>query len=169
VRLGVEVLAPPMQLLLASDGHRVRVSEGMRRLRALIAESSNATGAGASTAARTSQEGSSQVGDQVGSTSQEGSTTQVGTWSLERSGCPSADPAASLGNQPASTGPCGPYWAGLQGVSAFQHADTLLAIDALLGAGVAGIFSDFPAAVSAVANCRSANTQLKSAYGGAGF
>ena len=89
---------------------------------------------------------------------QVGSTTQVGTWSLERSGCPSAEPAASLGNQPASTGPCGPYWAGLQGVSAFQHADTLLAIDALLGAGVAGIFSDFPAAVSAVANCRSANT-----------
>ena len=164
MRLGVEVLAPPMQLLLASDGHRVRVSEGMRRLRALIAESSNATGA-----ARTSQEGSSQVGAQVGSTSQEGSTTQVGTWSLERSGCPSADPAASLGNQPASTGPCGPYWAGLQGVSAFQHADTLLAIDALLGAGVAGIFSDFPAAVSAVANCRSANTQLKRTYGGAGF
>ena len=146
-----------MQLLLSSEGHRVRVSEGMRRLRALIAESSNATGAAASTAARTSevgtsQEGASQKGDQVGA------TTQVGTWSLERSGCPSADPTARLGNQPASTGPCGPYWAGLQGVAAFQHADTLLAIDALLGAGVAGIFSDFPAAVSSVANCRSANT-----------
>ena len=38
----------------------------------------------------------------------------MGTWSLERSGCPSAEPAASLGNQPATTGPCGPYWAGLQ-------------------------------------------------------
>ena len=141
-----------MQLLLSSEGHRVRVSEGMRRLRALIAESSNATGAAASTAARASEVGASQEGDQVGA------TTQVGTWSLERSGCPSAEPTASLGNQPASTGPCGPYWAGLQGVAAFQHADTLLAIDALLGAGVAGIFSDFPAAVSAVANCRSANT-----------
>ena len=151
-----------MQLLLASEGHRVRVGEGMRYLRALIAESSNATGAAASTAARASevgasQEGASQEGDQVG-TSQVGSTTQVGTWSLERSGCPSAEPTASLGNQPASTGPCGPYWAGLQGVAAFQHADTLLAIDALLGAGVAGIFSDFPAAVSAVANCRRADT-----------
>jgi len=146
-----------MQLLLASEGHRVRVGEGMRYLRALIAESSNATGAAASTAARASEVGASQEGDQVGA-SQVGTSTQVGTWSLERSGCPSADPTASLGNQPASTGPCGPYWAGLQGVSAFQHADTLLAIDALLGAGVAGIFSDFPAAVSAVANCRSANT-----------
>ena len=31
-----------MQLLLQSDGHRVRVGEGMRQLRALIAESRNA-------------------------------------------------------------------------------------------------------------------------------
>ena len=37
-----QVLAPPMQLLLQSDRHRVRVGEGMRLLRALIAESSNA-------------------------------------------------------------------------------------------------------------------------------
>ena len=159
-----------MPLLLASEGHRVRAGEGMRRLRALIAESSNSTtpdsrsttpdssATGASTAARASEVGTSQEGDQAGGSTQVGGSSQVGTWSLERSGCPSAEPAASLGNQPATTGPCGPYWAGLQGVSAFQHADTLLAIDALLGAGVAGIFSDFPAAVSAVANCRSANT-----------
>ena len=108
-----------MQLLLASDGHRVRVGEGMRHLRALIMESSNATtpdsnATGAPIAARASEVGTRQEGDQVGGSSQVGGSTQVGTWSLERSGCPSAEPAASLGNQPAATGPCGPYWAGLQ-------------------------------------------------------
>ena len=138
VGLGVEVLAPAMQLLLSSDSHRMAISEGMRRLQMLIADGSSAAGAATSTTT---------------------GTTQIGTWSFERSGCPSADPTASLGNQPASTGPCGPYWNGLQGVSAFQHADTLLAIDALLGAGVVGIFSDFPAAVSAVANCRRAKVE----------
>lgn len=130
VAIGVEVFAPSMQLLLSSDSHRLGLSEGMRRLQVLIADSSTAM-----------------------STSTATSTTQIGTWSFERSGCNSADPTTSLGNQPTSTGPCGFYWKG-QGVSAFQHADTLLAIDALLEAGVVGIFSDFPAAVSAVANCR---------------
>ena len=129
--LGVEVLAPAMQLLLSSNSHRLGTSAGLRRLKVLVADSS--TGAAA-------------TGTATG-------TAQIGTWSFERSGCTSA-PAASLGNQPAVPGPCGFYWKGMQGVSAFQHADTLLAIDALLEAGVFGIFSDFPAAVSAVANCR---------------
>jgi glycerophosphoryl diester phosphodiesterase len=143
VRRGVDVLAPAMHILLASEGHRMVASAALRRLQSLI--------------------------------NQTGSHATIGTWSVERSGCDPQEtmarqgqggapstippPGPSLGTLPSIAGPCGFYWQGLQGVSAFQHADTLLALDTLLGAGVESIFSDFPAAVSAVVNCRERDTR----------
>lgn len=137
--VGVDVLAPAMPLLLSSDGHRLNLSDGMRQLQTLVADSGGAAATGTTPPTAPT-------------------TARIGTWSFERSGCPSANTTARLGNQPARTGPCGFYWEGLQGGSAFEHADALLAVDILLEAGVAGIFSDFPATVSAVANCRRRHT-----------
>ena len=71
-----------------------------------------------------------------------------------RSGCTSTHTDQSLDIQPADEGPCGFYWRGTEGSAAFQAADVLLALDVLFReVGVVGVFSDFPAVVSAFVNC----------------
>ncbi len=85
----------------------------------------------------------------------------IGSWSAERAGC--ADDTAPLAVQPASAGPCGFgggwYYDPLEGEATFQHIDVLRVLDVLFkpvtegGVGIVGIFSDFPATVSAYINC----------------
>ncbi len=85
----------------------------------------------------------------------------IGSWSAERAGC--ADDAVPVAVQPATAGPCGLaggwYYDTLEGESTFQHLDVLRVLDVLFkpaaegGVGLVGIFSDFPATVSAYINC----------------
>jgi len=80
-----------------------------------------------------------------------------------RSGCaPGSDTGAAaasaigsaLATQPSAAGPCGFYYAGVESVSTFQHADALLVMDLLFHQiGIAALFTDFAPAVSAFVNC----------------
>lgn len=74
------------------------------------------------------------------------------SWSIERSGCSTT--AATPSVQPAAIGTCDWYWGSTEGISSYQHEDTLLALHVLFqDVGIAGIFADFPATASAYLNC----------------
>lgn len=73
----------------------------------------------------------------------------ITSWSLDRSPCPGASPG-----QPAYAGPCGGYWAGLEGRSAFDWSDILLLMYTMYHeANVSSAFSDYPAVNSLFLNC----------------
>ena len=56
--------------------------------------------------------------------------------------------------QPAAIGTCGAYYAGLQDVATFQHVDVLAMMNVLFkDVGLIGLFTVFPATVSAYTNC----------------
>eukprot|EP00951_Prasinocladus_malaysianus_P004187 scaffold29587_cov43-Prasinocladus_malaysianus.AAC.1 len=78
-----------------------------------------------------------------------GAQVALTPWTLERSGCPGMSPGV-----PDYAGPCGWYYQGLQGVSAFEYADILLMMYSLFHeVSVNGAFSDFPATTTVFANC----------------
>ena len=115
------------QWLLHADGHTLVASEAAKRLQSMLAAA-----AGRSNAA---------------------SGQHIASWSLMRSGCVSTNESIARGIQPAVLGPCGWYWQGAS-EAAVQPQDALLALDVLFrSVGVLGMFSDFPAAVSAYVNC----------------
>ena len=71
-----------------------------------------------------------------------------------RSGCVSPRASQSTAIQPADEGPCGFYWRGTEVSAAFQRADLLLSLDVIFREiGAIGLFSDFPAVLSAFVNC----------------
>ena len=73
----------------------------------------------------------------------------VTPWSLERSACP-----PRISGQDETPGPCGWFYTGLEGVSAFNYYDILLMSYTLLHeVNATGVFSDKPMLVTAMANC----------------
>ena len=53
---------------------------------------------------------------------------KIGSWSFWRSGCTDSEAGATLANSPTINGPCGFYYQSVEGVSAWQLSDTLLAL-----------------------------------------
>ena len=134
-KAGVEMLSPPVGYYLGNNGHSLVASEPAKKLKELASSYRN-------------------------NSADNYETPTLGSWSLERSGC-NDGAAGSL--QPGTIGPCGFYYdttpsaselPGVADVSAFQHSDELVALDVMFKeVGIVGIFSDFPATVSAYANC----------------
>jgi len=79
----------------------------------------------------------------------------IGSFSLEREGCDLGSPQ----KKPDGWAPCGiagsgHYYAGLEGISVFQHADVLRVLDVLFReVKIVALFSDFPSTVSTYVNC----------------
>mmetsp|Transcript_33252 Transcript_33252/g.94210 ORF Transcript_33252/g.94210 Transcript_33252/m.94210 type:complete len:546 (+) Transcript_33252:247-1884(+) len=111
VAAGVEIMAPPLNEVVTSVGHRMAPSDHARFLNDLP----------------------------VG----------IASWTLDRSGCP--------GKQPGSldfAGPCGGYWEGMEGVSAFEWSDiVLLMYELYYNANVTAAFSDYPSVNTIFLNC----------------
>eukprot|EP01134_Creolimax_fragrantissima_P006437 CFRG6437T1 len=125
IEVGVEMFSPSIPVLLAANNNKLVESQASKDLKATFAKANH--------------------------------TVFMGAWSLERSGCPSSN-GSNKNNADSSDGmlgACGYYYNSVLNKAVHgQHEDILLALDVLFKqVGIISLFADFPASVSAYANC----------------